>query len=314
MLDSRNFTYISLTVLLIATIALLIATRLSLGLLNTGVSSIVWFVTPFLPSLIYRSEGIAWLDRTICGFQCFGLFFLISFIGCLASYPMALMSSGWVDGYLLAADRLIGLDWLHYWTFTTSHPLYYELLGKAYMCIAFTPAAVIAALAGTGNFDRLYRFLAAHLICIVVTDVSLLCFPATSPAAHFLSAHAAGRPMAGIAPIAIIQGLRDGTISTIQLSQLTGLIAVPSFHAEACVLYSWATWSLKKGRYAFLAVNGLMMLSTPIIGGHYFSDVLAGILVAGGVIAACTRFEPAAMRLRTRGVAKQALRPATLAG
>lgn len=314
MLDSRTFTYTALAVLSFATLALFMANNLSLGFSHITPSRTLWFITPFLPYAVYRSEGIRWLDRTICGFECFGLFFLISFIGCLTSYAMAAMSSGWVDDYLLSVDRVIGLDWLGYWAFTQSHPLFYEILGKAYMSIAYTPAAIIVALAGTGNFDRLYRFLAAHLICIVVTDISLLYFPATSAMAHFLPSSMPGRPMAGITPVTIIEGLRHGTLSTIQLSELAGLIAVPSFHAEACVLYTWATWSLRRGRFAFLIVNGLMMLSTPILGGHFFADILAGILVAVAVIAACARFVPATMRPRLRTMARPALHPAPLAG
>jgi hypothetical protein len=310
MLDSRRFTYFSLLLLCLATIALLAITGLSPGFSHVGTGVCLWFITPFLPYAVYRSEGIRWLDRTICGFECFGLFFLISFIGCLASYPMAAMSSGWADAYLLSGDRVMGLQWLDYWNFSKSHPLFFELLGKAYMCIAYTPAAIIAALAGTGNFDRLYRFLAVHLVCLVVTDVSLMFVPATSAIAHFLPSHGAGLPMAGIRPIGIIQGLRDGTLSTVELTDLTGLIAVPSFHAEACVLYTWAVWGLGKARLPFLVVNGMMMLSTPIIGGHYFTDVAAGILVAVAVIAASACLKPSTLSPRMRGMGGPILRPA----
>jgi membrane-associated phospholipid phosphatase len=39
-----------------------------------------------------------------------------------------------------------------------------------------------------------------------------------------------------------------------------------------------------------------MMISTPIIGGHYFTDVVAGILVATAVIAASGYLKPSALR------------------
>lgn len=302
MIDSRKFTYISLLLLFLVTIALMAMTRLLPGFSHIGVGACLWFFTPFLPLLIYRSDGIEWLDRTIHGFECFGLFFLISFIGCLASYPMAALSSGWVDGYLLSIDRIIGINWLDYWWFSKNHPLFFEILGKAYASIAYTPAAIIAALAGTGRFDRLYRFLAAHLVCIVVTDVALMFLPATSALAHFLPPQVPDRPMAGIGHIAIIQGLREGTLSTIELTSLAGLITVPSFHAEACVLYSWAVWALGKVRLPFLMLNAMMMLSTPLIGGHYFTDVLAGILVAGVVIAASGYLKPSTMSSVMRGM------------
>ncbi|WP_068081002.1 phosphatase PAP2 family protein [Novosphingobium rosa] len=306
MIDARRFVLIATALCVAGTSALLTATHLSLDASHMSMSLPLLAVTPFLPLAVYRSEGIVWLDRVVCGFACFGLFILITFTGCIASYGMAALSHGWVDEHLLAADRIIGLNWLDYWNFVQHHPLLNAMLLKAYTSIITSPALIIAALALTGRFDRLYRFLAADLLSLLVTDISLAFAPATSAAASFLPHDLPNFPMAGLAHVAIIEGLRSGTQTTIDLSALTGLIAVPSFHAAACTLYAWATWPLGKLRYPFLAVNMAMLLSTPIHGGHYFSDVIAGVLVALLAIAVSQRFSVSEMSPRRREAAPDA--------
>ena len=67
-------------------------------------------------------------------------------------------------------------------------------------------------------------------------------------------------------------------------SELGGIITFPSFHAAAAILALWAFWGIWWLRPFALITNVSMLLATPVIGGHYFVDILAGILVAVGAI------------------------------
>src|SRR5262249_14325691 len=80
--------------------------------------------------------------------------------------------------------------------------------------------------------------------------------------------------------------LRAGTLRTLDLEHFGGAVTFPSFHAAAAILYAWALWPLRWVRPFSLAVNGLMLVATPIGGGHYLVDVLAGVMVAAGSISA----------------------------
>ena len=51
-------------------------------------------------------------------------------------------------------------------------------------------------------------------------------------------------------------------------------------------LYIWAFWSVRAARFPALLVNALLIAATPIDGGHYFVDVIAGLVVAALAICA----------------------------
>jgi membrane-associated phospholipid phosphatase len=56
-----------------------------------------------------------------------------------------------------------------------------------------------------------------------------------------------------------------------------GIITFPSFHAALGALFIVALWPVPVLRWISAVVNGLMIIATPIDGGHYFIDVLAGL-------------------------------------
>jgi membrane-associated phospholipid phosphatase len=74
--------------------------------------------------------------------------------------------------------------------------------------------------------------------------------------------------------------LRDGKLRVLEIGQLTGIVTFPSFHAAAAILYLWALWANSWMRVIALICNALLLLSTPIDGGHYFIDVIAGVSLA----------------------------------
>ena len=54
----------------------------------------------------------------------------------------------------------------------------------------------------------------------------------------------------------------------------------PSFHAALAVLCACAAWPLRILKYPLLALNLLIILSSPAMGAHYFVDIIAGIILA----------------------------------
>jgi membrane-associated phospholipid phosphatase len=74
--------------------------------------------------------------------------------------------------------------------------------------------------------------------------------------------------------------VREGLLRDLDLLNLAGIVTFPSFHACSAILYAWALWPVWWARPFALLANGAMLASTPVDGGHYFIDVLAGIAVA----------------------------------
>ena len=49
--------------------------------------------------------------------------------------------------------------------------------------------------------------------------------------------------------------LRDGTLRTLDLFHLNGVLTFPSFHAASAILYGWALWPIRWFRYGRSSVR-----------------------------------------------------------
>ncbi|MGH6869246.1 MAG: phosphatase PAP2 family protein, partial [Methylocella sp.] len=74
--------------------------------------------------------------------------------------------------------------------------------------------------------------------------------------------------------------LRNGTLRTFNPFDVQGLVVFPSFHATLAVLCACAARPLRILRYPLLVLNLLIIMSSPAMGGHYFIDIIAGIILA----------------------------------
>ncbi len=77
---------------------------------------------------------------------------------------------------------------------------------------------------------------------------------------------------------------------------LVGVLTFPSFLAASGILYMWAFWPLRWVRALVIPWNVLMIVATPLGGGHYLADVLAGIAVALGAIGITLRISASCSR------------------
>ena len=76
-----------------------------------------------------------------------------------------------------------------------------------------------------------------------------------------------------------LHALREGTLPTIALSEIRGLVTFPSFHACLAVLTAWALAPVPVIGPLAALLNGAILVATLGAGGHYLPDVLAGTLM-----------------------------------
>ncbi len=81
----------------------------------------------------------------------------------------------------------------------------------------------------------------------------------------------------------MLVGLRDGSWRTIDLTHMMGIVTFPSYHATRPVVLVWAVSKTRWCRIVAPIWAGVTILATPLFGGHYAIDVLAG---AGLAVAA----------------------------
>jgi membrane-associated phospholipid phosphatase len=179
------------------------------------------------------------------------------------------------DGALATADHALGLNWLDMYQWLTRHPAIeagaravYNSLGREMLILFF-------ALELLGHHNQARAFLRWFIVSGIATIGIGILIPA---AGAFVYYHL---------PVASTTGyvcqwadLRNGTLRTINPFDNQGLVVFPSFHASLAVLCVYAARPLRILRYPLLALNLLIILSSPAMGGHYFIDIIAGVILA----------------------------------
>jgi membrane-associated phospholipid phosphatase len=194
------------------------------------------------------------------------------------SYLVVSTNAPTVDAALDAWDRALGFDWIALQAWLQSHPAWQSALRAAYQSGPPQIVLVVVFLGFSARPDRLDEFLRlfilATLACVLVSGP----FPAAGTWKHY------GARGVDLSILSHFEALRSGAMREISLSKVQGLISIPSLHAAMAVLLVYAV----RGTAllpALAALNAAMLVSTPVDGSHYLVDVLAGVALAGLLIA-----------------------------
>jgi hypothetical protein len=193
------------------------------------------------------------------------------------------------DANLLAIDRALGFDWAAYVRFVDGHPALAAWLNYGYTMIRWPIFAIPVVLAATQRYQRIEEFTFAFGAALIATTIVSGLVPAFGVFQQI-----------GLDP-ATIQHLnlqpyldqlrdlpptRDGALRHLDLMGLGGIVTFPSFHAASAVLYAWALWPVRWIRPIAAVAFAAMLAATPINGGHYLIDVIAGSAIAALAIVA----------------------------
>lgn len=194
------------------------------------------------------------------------------------------------DATLHAVDRTLHLDWVAYFNFVYDHHWLLALAVWSYSLIGCPIFGVPIALGWTKRYRRLQVFALAFAIALVVTTIVSAFVPAigTYKLLHVQFDPDVFTPGGYLSQLHDLPLVRNGALHEMSFRSLAGLVTFPSFHAASAVLYLWALWPVRWLGPVAAVANVMMVLSAPIVGGHYFVDIFAGIAVAIGAIAAAT--------------------------
>ncbi len=188
------------------------------------------------------------------------------------SYLLASLALPSADDALNAIDIALHLDWMGFYGLVHGNPIVLGVLKLSYHS-AMPQFALLAILFGFCGYLAELRslvslFMLTSLICVIISAI----FPAAGP---FLQYGTATETPALLDFLAV----RNGTLIVLDSLSMKGIVEFPSFHmALAMILFRAA---LKTGWLAgpLCLLNILMIISTPIIGGHYFVDLAGGAAV-----------------------------------
>jgi membrane-associated phospholipid phosphatase len=204
-----------------------------------------------------------------------------SAVGAPLSYLAASLNFPLHDNWFEAADKALGLDWFGLLDWLKTHAYASFVLRQIYMSLMPQTLVIVLALSLAGRFDGLRVFVLAFVFAALATIAISAVWPAQGVwLLHGLKG-SDGVPL----PISasswpVFLGLRDGSFRLLMATGAEGIITFPSLHTALALILAAAMWPLPVLRWIGLGLNALMIVSIPVNGSHYFTDMLAGIVIA----------------------------------
>jgi len=251
--------------------------------------------------------GMPRLQASATAFLQMTVFTLLALV---LSYAIAAQGGALWDDRLAAWDRSLGLDWPALRAGLDRMPLLTWATGLAYHSLIPQMILVIVALGALGRFEALRVTTCAAIIAGFATVLLSGLFPAMGNLFDPAGYRNLWPPIAWL-HADTIAGLRDGSLRVLDLREMMGIVTFPSYHAALAAIFIWAfrhagALRLLGGGWALLTI-----LATPIGGGHYMVDVLAGLLLALVSLRLAQRLVllPSALRGSSRRFAPPVLQP-----
>jgi membrane-associated phospholipid phosphatase len=212
---------------------------------------------------------------------------ILTLLGTPLSYVAASANLPLQDATFAYYDQLLGLDWRAYYDFFMQRPSLIPYAYFGYAMIVLQPVLVPLVLGLTKHYARLQSFTLACILSICATAAISAVLPAIGTYQQYgLPAETWNFKASGyLVQFYELPMVRDGSLRSLNITHLGGIVTFPSFHAAAAILAMWALWEVWWMRPFALIANVAMLLATPLVGGHYFVDVFAGVSTAALAIA-----------------------------
>jgi hypothetical protein len=197
-----------------------------------------------------------------------------------------------IDAALDRADRALGFDWYRLMLAMADHPLLDRILFLVYNIALPEIAVLLVVLALCGQVERAYRL----CLCVALGALAVIGVWTIHPTFGAMSLY--HLPPQVARKLLLVLSCDFGHAQTALLQHGPGfitpdalhgsLIGFPSYHCVLALIVGWYARSLRWLRWPLWFANALVIVSTPIQGGHHLMDVLAAFPVAAVALFAAT--------------------------
>jgi hypothetical protein len=192
-----------------------------------------------------------------------------------------------VDGVLAAADRAIGVDWPAMMAWAASHPWINVVLLIGYSSMLPQLALLVVVTGLWGQSERIYALCIAVAAAAAMSITVFTLFPSFGAfSVYALPSHVTRHLIVALDARyanSLIAMLAHGP-GHISAMSMKGLIGFPSYHAALAMIVLWYAREIPVVRWIALVLNAIVLIATPIQGGHDVVDVLAGAAVTAAAI------------------------------
>lgn len=210
---------------------------------------------------------------------------LFSAVGIILSYFAARTAAPLWDDTFVRWDQAIGFDWMAAMQLVDSSKIAVAVLFFAYASLIPQIVLVVCALGFLQKLEELRTTMLGAMLCGSVCIFISAFMPAVAYPIHYgitPDTFENVTPWAGFIKLGDFMSLRDGTIARFDFASMQGLITFPSYHAGLSAVTFWGFYQTRVNwfRIPGMTLAFLTIVSTPIDGGHYLVDVLAGVAIS----------------------------------
>jgi hypothetical protein len=199
------------------------------------------------------------------------------------NYLLITIAGHRIDLPLAALDRSLGVNWPAMMAVAAQHPLVNGFLQLTYVSVLPQIALLVAILGWHGKPERIYALCLALSAGVTIS----MAVWTLAPSFGAFSVYALPANVADHIALALdghyarnLVALLSRGPGYISPTEAKGLIGFPSFHVVLAMLVVWHARGLAFVRWIALGLNSVVLLATPIQGGHHVVDVIAGLAVA----------------------------------
>lgn len=212
-----------------------------------------------------------------------GFLMVFSAAGAIFSYLVTTLDMPLIDKELVRSDSFIGFNWHDYVAFVNARPWLGVLSSLVYQTTLMQIALSVVVLTMTGRIERTRELtsivIVSSFLCVAISGI----LPSAGALAYYhppASFYMQNHPVVDLAYKQQFFDIRNGVLTHLSLIDLHGLVAFPSYHVGLSVILMIAFRGMWKWFWPIVVLNTLVILSTPIDGGHHLSDGLGGIALA----------------------------------
>jgi membrane-associated phospholipid phosphatase len=237
-------------------------------------------ILAFLLLFIWLSANRARYPKTCMVLLAAFYTFLAGYMSSLMALGAMLTPSPWLlSQQLRHVDALLHFHQLTWMVWASHYPRFEHVLTFAYTAWSGEIVLMAPLLALCRQFKRALTYIFLAMIILTVCCVIYMIWPSLPPAADFSNVHFFEK--SSYALIHRYYAIHQHHIYHIGNN---GLIAFPSFHVAMALLMIWATRYLKWVWPLLIIFNGIVIISTLLLGYHYLVDVIGSGVITGAAI------------------------------
>jgi PAP2 superfamily len=192
----------------------------------------------------------------------------------------------WADDTLARLDADLGFDWLNYTRWAAARPLVVAAFRFSYTGLTLVTLFVFIVLFAAGERARAKEFLRFVFWSALATVILGAAVPARGAMYRFASTNLQSvfGAEAGIYPLPYLNALRSHAPHILNFQDLPGLVSMPSFHTACALLVAYSCRNIRILGTLSILYAAVMIASTPIMGGHYFVDLIGGAALMTAIV------------------------------